>query len=243
MQTLNNKVAIVSGADRGIGRAMANRLHAQGVKLMLCSNNREGLMRTADQEKWTGSSVLLDVFDVASPEAVADFVARGKREFGRIDYLFNVAGVLYFGGILKCTIEQWDRTINTNLKGYFLMAREVLPIMKDSGGGAIVNISSIWGKRGNPVTFAYAVSKFGVEGLTKCLQEEVKGWGVKVSSIVLDKVDTDFRENFAGHLEYTEEQKARMITAEDVVDSAMYIVQSSSRVLPASIDLDAWMWK
>ena len=238
-----DQVAFITGADRGIGRALAQRLRARGVKLALFSNNGENLRKTAREERWSEPEVLLDVFDVADSHAVRCTVDRSLAHFGRVDHLLNVAGILYFGGVLQCTEVQWDRTLNTNAKGYFLMAREVLPKMQEAGAGSIVNVSSIWGKRGAPATLAYGVSKFAVEGLTKSLQEEVRPWGVKVTSIVLDKVDTDFRENLAGHIDYTAEQRARMIQPADVVDAIVWFLESATTMLPTSIELDAWLWK
>lgn len=149
---------------------------------------------------------------------------------------------MHFGGVADCTVEQWERTLQTNLTGYFLMARTVLPGMRAAGTGTIVNMSSIWGRRPAPATLAYSVSKYGVEGLTKCLAEEARPWGVKVSSLVLDKVDTDFREGMAAHVDYDAEQRARMLSADDVADATLAILESSGRAHPSSVELDAWRW-
>jgi 3-oxoacyl-[acyl-carrier protein] reductase len=239
-----NKVALITGADRGIGRALASRLGAAGCKLILHSNNGDGLSKAVSDEGWPAEQVLTGVHDVADAGLVHAAVAAGIDRFGKIDYLLNVAGVAYHGGVLTTSVDDWDRTLRTNVTGYFVMARSVLPYMKEAGGGLVVNMSSIWGKRGAPpgAMMAYSVSKFAIEGFTKCLIDEARPWGVKVSSIVLDKVNTDFREHMTPHIDYTVEQRNRMLTAEDVVDAAMMILDSSPTSRPSSIELDAWLW-
>ncbi|MGW7427432.1 SDR family oxidoreductase [Streptomyces sp. NPDC054813] len=237
-----SKVALITGADRGIGRALASRLGAQGCRLVLHSHNGEGLKKTVADEGWTDEQVLTAVHDVADAAAVEAAVTDAVARFGKIDYLLNVAGVAHPGGVLTTSQEIWDRTLATNLTGYFVMARVVLPYMKEAGDGFVVNMSSIWGKRTAPpgAMLAYSVSKWGVEGLTKALAEEAKPWGVRVSGIVLDKVDTAFRENMPGEL--TQEQCDRMLAADDVADATCAILTSSRGAHVATVELDAWQW-
>lgn len=245
LATKVDRVTLITGADRGIGLALAHRLAARGHRLVLHSNNEAGLQKAVADAGWPAEDLLIAAHDVGDEAAVSASVTAAVERFGKIDDLLNVAGVAYYGGILDTPVETWERTLRTNLTGYFLMARAVLPHMREAGQGVIVNMSSIWGTRGAPpgAMLAYAVSKFGIEGLTKCLIEEAKPWGVKVSSIVLDKVDTEFREHMAPHIDYTPEQRARMITADDVVDTTVMILDSSPRVLPSTVTLDAWLWK
>ena len=242
--TDSRRVSLITGADRGIGLALAHRLADAGHALILHSNETEGLNKAVADAGWSSDQVLTATHDVADAESVAAAVAAGVERFGRIDDLLNVAGVAYYGGILDTDLETWEKTLRVNLTGYFLMSREVLPHMKAAGRGTIVNMSSIWGKRGAPpgAMLAYAVSKFGIEGLTKCLIEEARPWGVKVSSIVLDKVDTGFRDNMRPHIDYSAEQRARMLSADDVVDATVAVLNSSGRAHPSSIELDAWLW-
>jgi 3-oxoacyl-[acyl-carrier protein] reductase len=240
MSQHKGKVALITGADRGIGHALAQRLSREGAKLVLHSNNEESLLREASPP---GTEVLRAVLDVRDRAAIERSVARAVERFGRIDYLLNVAGINVFGGVERCSEEEWDEVIDTNLKGYFLMAKAVFPHMKSGGGGTIVNLSSIWGRRGTAAFLAYSVSKHGVEGLTRSLAEEGRPHGIKVSSIVLDKVDTLFRERMVGQLDFDEEQKARMLSVDDVVDACLYVLGSSPRALPAAVELDAWLWR
>jgi NAD(P)-dependent dehydrogenase (short-subunit alcohol dehydrogenase family) len=210
----------------------------------LHSNNEAGLMRNAKTEDaGREADVLRAVLDVRDRRSIEPAVARAIERFGRIDYLVNVAGVNVFGGIERCTEDEWDEVLDVNLKGYFLMTKAVYPHMVAAGGGAIVNISSIWGQRGNSKMMAYAVSKHGVEGFTHSLAEEARAHGIKVTSLVVDKVDSAFRERMVGMMDFTDEQKARMLTPADVADACQYVLGSSVRVLPSSIQLDAWLWR
>jgi 3-oxoacyl-[acyl-carrier protein] reductase len=246
MTSDSDRVAIVTGADGGIGRALAARLGADGCRLVLHSNNEEGLTKAVADGGWPAAQVLTAVHDVADVDAVDAAVEAAVERFGRIDYLLNVAGIAHFNGILTCTPEVWDETLRTNLTGYFLMARAVLPHMKRAGGGFVVNMSSIWGRRASApgAMLAYSVSKWGVEGLTKALAVEAKPWGVRVSGIVLDKVDTAFRTNMIPHVgDYTPEQLGRMLSAEDVADATCAVLASSPRAHVSTVELDAWQWQ
>ncbi|WP_354641710.1 SDR family oxidoreductase [Kitasatospora camelliae] len=244
--TINrNDVALITGADGGIGRALARSLHEAGCRLVLHSDNADGLAKLVADQGWLPDRVLTAVHDVADGPAVEAAVAAAVDRFGRIDQLLNVAGVAFHGGVLDTDQDTWEHTLRTNLTGYFLMARAVLPHMRAAGSGHIVNMSSIWGHRCSPAgaMLAYSVSKFGVEGLTDCLREEARAWGVKVTSMVLDKVDTAFRDRMAPHIVYSAEQRARMMSPEDVAGATLDVLRSPARAMPARVDLDAWLWQ
>ncbi|MBE3008766.1 SDR family oxidoreductase [Microbispora sp. NEAU-D428] len=242
MNGLDGKVALITGADRGIGRALARRLGSEGCRLVLHSNNEQGLRKAVADDGRPATDVLTAVHDVSDVAAVEASVAEAIAAFGRIDYLLNVAGVAFFGGVLDTTTEMWERTLRTNLTGYFVAARAVLPHMKQAGDGFVVNMSSIWGRRAaGPGGLAYSVSKWGVEGLTRALAAEARPWGVRVSGVVLDKVDTAFSENMPGEL--TAEQRGRMLTVDDVVDATLAILTSSPNAHVSTIELDAWLWR
>lgn len=243
MSSHQDKVALVTGADRGIGKAVSLRLAQAGARLVLHSNDRAGLAAVRSEIEASGGDVMTAVHDVADGPAVNAAVVDAIERHGRIDYLLNVAGVAYFGGLLQCTEEEWDETMRVNVKGYFLMTKAVLPHMKAAGSGVIVNMSSIWGRRGAPTMLAYSTSKFAIEGFTRGLIEEAAPYGVKVSSLVLDKVDTAFRDRMTKYVDYSPEQRARMLMADDVADSVMWVLDSSPRSLPASIELAAWQWR
>src|SRR5205814_5296579 len=119
----------------------------------------------------------LDIRDGLSVTRAVESVA---RRFGSIDVLVNAAGVAYFGGVSLCTEEQWDDTLDINLKGYFLACKAVFPFMKQAGSGSIINVSSIWGLRGAASMVAYSASKFGIESLTESFAEEARPLGIRV---------------------------------------------------------------
>lgn len=241
MTDLNGKVALLTGAGGGIGGALADALYAQGAFLILHSDDAAALAARVRDAGWDEARFELSGHDVRDSAAVEGAVGRGITRFGRIDFLINIAGINRFGGILTCTEEEWDAVASTNVKGYFLTARAIVPHMKEAGSGAIINMSSVWGVRGNPRMMAYSASKHAVEGFTKSLREEVAPWGIKVSSLVVGIVDTAFRDAMRDHVRFSDEQCQRMLTPQDVVDSLLYVLRSSPRALPSSITLEAWL--
>ncbi|MBL0387621.1 SDR family oxidoreductase [Tumebacillus sp. ITR2] len=243
MEALNGKVAIITGANQGIGLAIAQRLAEQGVAIGMGSNKAEELRQAAEEIRAAGGRVVAVPVDVRNPTDIEDLVKQTLEAFGTIDIVINNAGVTYFGGVQQCTETEWDNTLNINVKGYFLLTKAVLPTLIEKKGGHIINMSSIWGKKGSATMVAYSTSKFAIEGFTQSLIDEVKPHGIKVTSVVLDKVDTPFRDNMTEFVNFSEEQKQRMLTADDVADSVMFALTSSPRSLPSSIHLDAYLWK
>jgi NAD(P)-dependent dehydrogenase (short-subunit alcohol dehydrogenase family) len=245
MSDLTDRVALITGADGGIGAALAARLGGLGCRLVLHSRDADGLRKLVADRGWPPGQVLTAVGDVADPDAVDTAVGTAVERFGQIDYLLNVAGVAYPGGVLDTSPDIWRRTLDTNLTGYFLTARAVLPHMRAAGSGFVVNMSSIWGRRPSQpgAMLAYSVSKWGVEGLTASLAAEAKPWGVRVCGLVLDKVDTGFRVNMIPRTgDLTPEQLSRMLSADDVADATMAVLTSSPRAHVSALELDAWQW-
>lgn len=239
---LEGKVAIVTGANQGIGKEVSKRLAECGVHLILVSNKSDELKEVKKDLDTYNVDILDIALDVRNKAEVDSMVDKAVSQFGKVDILVNNAGVTFFGGVEECTEEEWDLTLNTNVKGYFLLSKAVLPYMKEKKSGTIINMSSIWGKKGSATMVAYSTSKFAVEGLTNSLEEEVKPYGIKVSSIILDKVDTPFRDNMVHKVNFSDEQKEKMIAASDVADSVLWILESSERSLPSSITLNAFQW-
>ncbi|MFZ2315072.1 MAG: SDR family oxidoreductase [Gammaproteobacteria bacterium] len=239
-----NKVALITGADRGIGKAISERLAILGIDTVLISNNVDSLKNAKSNfhAKYEKSPLTISL-DVRIKNQIDTAIAEVIDQYGKIDYLINVAGIAYYGGIELCTEEEWDETLNVNVKGYFLMAKSVFPHMKAAGEGMIINMSSVWGIRGAPTMLAYSTSKFAIEGFTKSLSEEARQYGIKVTSIILDKVDTPFRDEMGKYVNFSHEQKIRMLDVEDVADAVTWVISSSPRSLPSSITLDAFLWK
>jgi len=202
-------VALVTGGSRGIGRAIARRLAQLGAAVSICGRNQESLMKTAEELRVLGVRVHAQTADVTRADEIASLVEATEKTLGPITILVNNAGMGAFGPVHEKSEAEWDLIMNTNLKSVFLVSRAVAPAMIRRGSGDIINISSLAGKN----TFAgggiYCASKWGVQGLTGCMAEDLRGYGIRVSVICPGSVATEF----AGR---TPKDSRKILTAEDV---------------------------
>jgi len=182
------KVALVTGAARGIGLATANRFLADGWRVALLDIDNETLSRT--HAALASDNVIAICCDVADAAGVANAVAEVARKFDRLDALVNNAGIAIFKPILEVTYEDWSRVLAVNLTGPFLCVQAVAPLMRDSGGGAIVNITSISGLRASALRTAYGTSKAGLAHLTQQQAVELASLGIRVNAVAPGPVDT-----------------------------------------------------
>ncbi|HEU5453004.1 MAG TPA: SDR family NAD(P)-dependent oxidoreductase [Terriglobales bacterium] len=181
---LSGRVALVTGGGRGIGAAISRRLAELGARLLLCGRGRESLERTAGELRSHGGECELLECDVTRLESVERLAARVRQTFQRLDILVNNAGVGDFGRpLLELPPERWDDIFNTNLRGVFYCIRALAPLIIESGGGDIVNISSIASKNPLPNGAAYSASKWGLNGLSYSLAEELRARKVRVSVV------------------------------------------------------------
>jgi 3-oxoacyl-[acyl-carrier protein] reductase len=189
---LSGQVAVVTGAGRGIGAAIALRLAVLGASVVPCGRTLKLLETTAASISALGAhaqALACDVTDLASVQALAAAV---KSNFGRIDILINNAGVGSFAAPLhEMTPEAWEKILSTNLRGVFYCVRSFAPMMIKAGTGHIVNISSLAGKNALPNGAAYAASKWGLNGLSYSIAEELRGHGIRVSVVCPGSVDTE----------------------------------------------------
>jgi 3-oxoacyl-[acyl-carrier protein] reductase len=189
---LANEVALVTGGSRGIGRAIAIALAKLGARVAVCGRDSEKLCVTADQLRKITAKVLWQTADVTDAGQVAKLVAETEAELGSIGVLVNNAGIGLFGPAHEKSEEDWDRVLNANLKSIFLVSRAVIPSMIRNGRGDIINISSLAGRN----TFAgggiYCASKWGVQGLSGCMAEDLREHGIRVSVICPGSVATEF---------------------------------------------------
>jgi NAD(P)-dependent dehydrogenase (short-subunit alcohol dehydrogenase family) len=183
------KIVLVTGAARGIGLATAKRFLADGWQVALLDIDGENLQRTH-----TGlgkpEATLATTGDVADPKTAAQAIEAITKRFGRLDALVNNAGIAIFKPILDVTYEDWSRVLAVNLTGPFLCTQAAAPLMRDSGGGSIVNITSISGLRASTLRTAYGTSKAGLAHLTKQQAAELASLGIRVNAVAPGPVDT-----------------------------------------------------
>src|ERR1700719_4060589 len=189
---LTGRVALVTGGSRGIGRAIAMKLAELGADVSICGRDSEKLRATADALQGLTKRVFWQAADVTRADDVEKFVSVAEAKLGPIQVLVNNAGIGLFGPAHEKSEEDWDRVLNTNLKSVFLVSRAVVPSMIKKGAGDIINISSLAGRN----TFAggglYCASKWGVQGLSGSMAEELREHGIRVSVICPGSVATEF---------------------------------------------------
>ncbi|MFZ5469354.1 MAG: SDR family NAD(P)-dependent oxidoreductase [Myxococcota bacterium] len=188
---LEGKVALVTGASRGIGRAIAIELAEAGADLVLTSLREEGAEGTRTEIVSRGKKAIALKFDGGRFADVDVLVAAARDAFGRVDVLVNNAGTVVRAPLEEMTDEAFDRVLAVNLSAPFYLARRLVPQMCRRGWGRVVNVSSISGTLGTPRLSAYCASKWGLNGLTQALAEEVKTRGVLVAAVLPGSVDTD----------------------------------------------------
>jgi len=190
-----NQVAVVTGAGRGIGHAIAVRLAEEGARVASVSRSENNAQRTADEINATRSEAACAyAVDVADHSAVQETARKSFADFGRVDILVNNAGVTRDGLSMRLSVEDWDTVLDTNLKGAFSFIQAVVRPMIKQRSGRIINISSIAGLMGNPGQANYAASKAGLIGLTKTLARELASRGITVNAVAPGFIVTDMTE-------------------------------------------------
>jgi 3-oxoacyl-[acyl-carrier protein] reductase len=191
MQSLQSKVALVTGAGKGIGKAIAIALAKEGIHVGLIARTEKDINAVAIEIKALGVKAATVTADISNRSEVEAAVTIIQRELGNIDILVNNAGTATFGNFLELEPEVWEQQVKVNLFGVYYVTRAVLPQMIERKTGDIVNISSTAGKTGSPVTSAYSASKFGVFGLSESLMQEVRKHDIRVMALAPSTVVTD----------------------------------------------------
>ena len=215
---LKNKVALITGGGRGIGAAIARRMAALGATTIICARSLNRLDETARDIRNAGGRCESMPCDLTDWNSVAKLAQQVQHEFGRTDILINNAGVGGFGGPLQnLPIEKWDSILNTNLRGVFYMVRAFVPQLVQAGGGHIINISSIASKNPLPNGAAYAASKWGLNGLSYSIAEELRGQNIRVSVICPGSTHTELSPHEGKSVE-------KMLQPEDVAHAVEMLV-------------------
>ncbi|NDJ14939.1 MAG: SDR family oxidoreductase [Acidobacteriia bacterium] len=230
LNKLAGTVAAITGGTRGIGRAIAERLLDEGVRVAICGTTRESVDRALEDLAGRGE-LLGEVADVSKLEDVQRFVAATMAGFGRIDAFINNAGVGMFRAAGDLTPEEWHRMIGVNLTGTYYCCHEILPIFRQQGSGDIVNISSLAGKNPFAGGSGYNASKFGLNGFSEAMMLDHRNDGVRVSYVMPGSVATEF----GGHgADVGADWK---IAPEDVADVVQMLLEMPRRTTVSRVEI------
>lgn len=197
---MNNRIALVTGASRGIGRACALSLSEAGARVALAARNLDTLEQLAAEIRAQGREAFPIALDLASPDSIKETAARVSKEFGPVHILVNNAGVTKDGLALRMKKDDWDLVLNTNLTGAFLLTQALLQGMMKERWGRVVNISSVVGEMGNAGQANYVASKAGLIGLTKSLAHEMASRNITVNAVAPGFIETDMTHSLAPEL-------------------------------------------
>jgi len=234
MESLFGKNALITGAGKGIGRAIAIALAHEGVNVGLLARTESDLQKVAAEIQELGVKTAIVTADVTDIDAVNAAVAKVQSQLGFIDILINNAGIIAFGGFLQLEPAEWEQVIKTNLFGTYYVIRAVLPAMIENKTGDIVNISSSAGQRGSATTSAYSASKFALIGLTESLMQEVRKHNIRVSVLTPSTVGTAI----AIAKEITDGNPDKVMQPEDIAEIVVAGLKLNRRIFIK----EAGMW-
>lgn len=238
MGRLSGKVALVTGGTRGIGRAVAVGFARAGAAVACCGRSETELATVVAEIRAQEGVSRGFIADLSRPEDSVRLVGDVVRAFGRIDVLVNNASIL--GPRVEMSrypVEEWEDVIRVNLTAPFVLAKEVTPVMRRGGNGSIINVSSGVGRMGKVAWGAYAVSKFGIEGLTQVLAAELKDSNIRVNALNPGATRTSMRA-----AAYPEEDPLTLPSPADIVEGFVYLASDeSSRVTGQSLDARDWL--
>ncbi len=226
MTDLKNKNALITGAGKGIGKAVAIALAKEGVNLILVSRTKSDIDQLAEETSKLGVKTLALSADVSDINSINSAVEKAIAEFKSIDILINSAGIASFGKFLELEPEAWERIIQVNLMGTYYTTRAVIPNMIERQTGDIINISSTAGLNGNALTSAYSASKFAVLGLTDSLMQEMRKHNIRVTALTPSTVATDM----AKDLNLTDGNPEKVMQSEDMADLIIAQLKLNRRV-------------
>ena len=228
--TLENKIAVVTGGSKGIGRAIAERLLREGASVFICARDKSVLKQSLEQLSALGK-VDGEVCDVRSEAQVKMMLDECVRLFGGIDILVNNAGVGIFKTVEDTTPDEFEWVLQTNLFGTFYACHHTIPEMKKRGGGHIINVSSLAGQNAHPKMSAYNASKFAVNGFTEALMQEVRQDDIKVTLICPGSVNTEFGDGKIS------EENAWQIQPEDIAEVVAELLNQKSNALSSKVEI------
>ena len=230
---LKDKVAIITGGGRGIGRAIALGFANQGAHIVVAARTESEVIEVAEKVKKLGRESLGFVCDISDENQVKNLIDATISKFKRVDVLINNAGIGSMRPVYAMPLESFEKVLKVNLTGTFLCTKHVWQPMKNSGGGSIINVSSLGGLVGYPLLTAYCASKWGQIGFTKACAEEGKKDNIRVNAIAPGKADTAIRSKI-------KEDKTKMLTPEDQVDACVFLASDESRYITGQVISLKW---
>lgn len=235
---LTDKVAIVTGASRGIGRVIALALAAQGAKVVASARNAEALEKLIAEIKAQGGDAVAVVGDVALETDANNLIGQAVASYGTVNILVNNAGITRDGLLLRMKNDDWDTVLDTNLKGAFLCTRAAAKIMSKQRSGRIINMSSVVGEMGNAGQANYCASKAGLIGLTKSVARELARRNVTVNAITPGFIVTDMTENMTDKAREAMTEQiplGRLGESEDVANAVLFLASDQSSYITGQV--------
>ena len=234
MQNLKGKTALVTGGGRGLGKAVALALAAEGVNVAITGRNENNLKSVAAEIESKGVKSSYSVFDVTDKKQVFISLEKLQNDFGKFDILINNAGIAAFGGILEMDDEQWEDIVKTNLFGPYYVVKAVVPGMVEKKSGDVVNISSTAGLKGNALTSAYSASKFGLIGMSESIMFELRKQNIRVTTLTPSTISTDMAKT---DLKITDGNPEKVLQPEDFAELVVDLLKLNKRAMLASAAL------
>jgi NAD(P)-dependent dehydrogenase (short-subunit alcohol dehydrogenase family) len=234
---LSGKVALITGGASGIGRSAALLFAREGASIILADLKADEGERVVDELNESGARAIFEAIDVTNSEDCHQVVEHAIREFGRIDILFNNAGIIRRATVLDLSEEDWDRVMAVNVKSIYLLSREVIPYMQKAGGGTIINTASGWGLTGGAKAAVYCASKGAVVLLTKAMAIDHGPHNIRVNCICPGDTDTGMLRDEAQQLgedsshflaESARRPLGRVGTPEEIAQAALYLASDAS---------------
>ena len=217
MRDIKSQVAIVTGGSKGIGRAIAYSLAKAGALVTICARSTEALDRTCKEIRDAGGVCSYVTTDVTNENQVNSMVRKTLCDFGRIDILVNNAGVGILRPIWECSLTDWNYVMDTNLKGYFLCSKAVIPVMMKQNKGYILNVASGAGCQGIEKLSIYCASKFGTVGLSEAMRKDLRNCGIQVDYVCPGYVKTNFFRDSSAEYEQMHRGVDPEVVAEEVL--------------------------